>query len=524
MPTDISFDVVEQLRPRDLIGDEFVTLHDTFGTVAEEYDVLAPDDRAGTVERDRGRLTVGGAPQFTLLRSRTGQEAPFASVVVSIAEFSGDADQDRVYAGLVRDRGTWVMAWYDRATGTAGLDVSLDGTVQTLGSADAGKLTAPCRIALGLTSSTVVAFVDGDDDGDVDGGGDGEPAFRPVVQARLDDVVDLRRPAALAAYRNGFGARTGSGTTELAEVRAGYFGQLGLRDPHLVTHADGRPYLRDGKAYVTFTQAGLAFFETAHWGVWTVDLATYALTQVANLFFRREELGVVLGDHAGHIVRDDRNGRWIVANSTWGDFTSEGVEVNYTTVSTDVDVLHGVHVLATERLPLPLDDLEAAGEAHVGQWDPHLVRIGTRWYVAFVNAREFFNFFPALSRSPRGADFTELDLVGADTDKVETEGPVMQKSGERWFLMASNGDSSPEAVTGQYPVYDLRVEQIGTLDAPHPTNIPWPMVFPVPTGDGRARWVLLTFEGTQFHEELLGYGTHGDVVVMEGDRRTADPF
>ena len=515
--TDLAFDVVDQLRPRDLIGDRFVTLHDRFGAGATAYDVLAPDGRKGTVDRNRGHLEVSGGPHFTLLKSTTGQEAPFAAVVVSVVEFSGDATEDRVYAGLVRGRNSWVLAWYDHADGTVGIDASVDGTVQPLLDApvEVGELAAPCQIAFALTSTSVVAFVNEGNEGN------DESAFRPVAKADLADVVDLRRPEALEVYRNGFGVRSGSGRTELAEVRAGYFGQLGLRDPHLVTHASGKPYIRNNKAYLTFTQAGLGFFETAHWGVWTVDLDTYELTQVANLFFTREGLGVVLGDHAGHIVRDDANDRWIVANSTWGDFAFEGVEINYTTLPTSTDVLHGVHVLRTRRLPLPLGQLTSL---HVGQWDPHLVRIGRRWYVGFVNARKFFTFFPALARSPRGADFTELDLVGADYDKVETEGPVMQKLGDRWFLMASNGDNSPAGIQGEYPVYDLRMEQIGTLDAPHPTNIPWPMVFPVPTGNGEVRWVLLTFQGTQFVEELLGYGTHGDIVVMEGHSRTRNPF
>ena len=512
-PTDIAFDVVEQFRPCDLIGDRFITLHDRFGVGAPAYDVLAPDGRKGTAVRHRGHLEVSGAPHFTLFKSDTGQVAPFASVVLSIAEFSGDATEDRVHAGLVRNRGNWVMAWYDKATGTAGIDVSVDGAVQTLGSADAGDLTAPCQIAFSLTSTTVVAFVNQGND---------ESAFVPIVQERLDDIVDLRRPGALAAYRNGFGASTRSGTTELAGVKAGYVGELGLRDPHLITYANGRPYIKDNKAHFTFTQAGLAFFETAHWGVWTVDLDTYELTQTANLFFVREGLGVVLGDHAGHIVRDERNDRWIIANSTWGDFAFEGVEINYTTVPAGTDVLHGVHVMRTKRLQLPLDQLQSA---HVGQWDPHLVRIRGRWYVGFVNAREFFDFFPGLARSPRGADFTDdLELVGADYAKVETEGPILQKLGDRWFVLASNGDNSPPDIVGQYPVYDLQMDQIGTLDAPHPTNIPWPMMFPVPTADGRVRWVIVTFQGTQFSESLLGYGTHGDIVVMEGDRRTADPF
>ena len=528
-PTDIDFAEVKRFRQRDLVGAGFVTLEETFDHPAADYDVLAPDGRQGTVVRRQGRLGLGGAPHFTLLRSDTGQVAPYAAVVLSIAAFSGDPTQDMVLAGLVRDRDSYVAAWFDRATGTAGIDVCVDGEVRTLGTADVGTLTAPCRVAFALTSTTVVAFVDEGGEGGAggaggDGGGDDDSGFRPVLQERLDDLVDLvdlRRPAELAAYRNGFGARSGSGVTELAGVRAGYFGQLGLRDPHLVTHADGRPYIRDNQAYVTFTQAGLAFFETAHWGVWTVDLDSYELAQVANLFFRREGLGMVLGDHAGHLVRDDRNHRWIVATSTWGSFTYERVEVTWTTVPTDVDVLHGVHVLDTERLPLPLAELT---DAHVGQWDPHIVRIGDRWYVAFVNAREFFSFFPALSRSPRGADLTELRLVGADYSKVETEGTVMQKLGSRWFLMASNGDRSPARSRGQYPVYDLGMAQVGTLDAPHPTNIPWPMAFPVPTADGRARWVLLTFDGTPLDEDLLGYGTHGDVIVMEGRRRTDDPF
>ncbi|MBY8847365.1 hypothetical protein K7G98_00730 [Saccharothrix sp. MB29] len=37
----------------------------------------------------------------------------------------------------------------------------------------------------------------------------------------------------------------GRGACAWAGVRAGYFGQAGVRDP--VQHADGRPFIRDGK-------------------------------------------------------------------------------------------------------------------------------------------------------------------------------------------------------------------------------------------------------------------------------------
>jgi hypothetical protein len=504
-PTDLTFDVVRQQRPVDLVADRFVELRDRFGAGGPRYETLSLDGGAARVRRRDGRLVIGPGPHHTLLRSRTGQVAPYASVVVDVASTSGDTERDRVYAGLVADVDDHVLAWYDAATRTVGIDVSVGGTVTELGSAAAPDITAPFSLAFALTSTTVVAFLD-------DGTGP-----QPLVQARLVEQLDLRRPAALARFRNGFGAESRSGRTRLAGVEAGYFGQLGLRDPHLVTRADGTPYLRDGKAYFTFTQAGLAFFETAHWGVWTIDLRTYDVEQVANLFFRREGLDVVLGDHAGHLVLDEQNDRWIVTNSTWGDFTFEGVEINYTTVRSGRDLLSGVHVLRTRRLPLPLDQIPGAA---VGQWDPHVVRVRGRWYVAFVNARRFFEFYPALARSPKGADFTDLQLVGADDEKVETEGTVMQKFGDDWYVLASNGDASPAAIRGQYPVYDLTMEQVGILDAPHPTNIPWPMVFPVPAPRGRTRWLLVTFNGRQPAEPLLGYGTHGDLIVMEADRTT----
>ena len=48
------------------------------------------------------------------------------------------------------------------------------------------------------------------------------------------------------------------------------------------------------------------------------------------------------------------------------------------------------------------------------------------------------------------------------------------------------------------------------LDAPYGTNLPHPQVFDLPDGQR----VLVTFDGTQYGKRVLGYGTHGDVIVM----------
>lgn len=513
-PTDLSFSVVERYRRFDLLADNFVELSDDFGSdPSGDYELLspAPEEDAGSVSGGGGVVRVGGESYFSLFKSDTGQRAPFATVILDVESFAnpGGGSEDTAFAGLVKDEANYVVAFYNHRKKLAGIDVAVDGRVSTLGTEPA-ELSAPARLAFSVTENRVTALVETDE-------GDEGAGWRPLLQEDVSEFIDLRRPATLEEYRNGFGARASSGTIVLAGVEAGYFGEVGTRDPHLITYADGTPYIRDGKAYLTFTQAGLGFFATAHWGVWTLDLASYELEQVANLFFTRDGLDAVLGDHAGHIVLDEENDRFILAVSTWGDFSFDEVRIYYATVPADVDVLSGVHVLETQRLPLPTSDLSTAT---VGQWDPHLVRLEGRWYVAFVNAREFFNFYPVLARSGEGGDFTELGLVGSDTSKVETEGTIMQKVGGEWYVFASNGDASPAEIRDRYPIYDLRMDQIGTLDAPHPTQIPHPMLFPVPRGRGRTRYVMVTFNIDQYYEEVFGYGTHGDFFVMEAAETT----
>lgn len=137
--------------------------------------------------------------------------------------------------------------------------------------------------------------------------GDGWQALLTERDA-VSATVDMRRPDTLGGHRYAWGSRPDSGKIRLSGVRAGLFGMAGIRDQHLVQHADGTPYVRDG---------------------------------------------LLLADHAGQVVRDDEEDRWIVATSSWGDFAFDGVHVRH--VVTADDVLSGVHVLETEPTPLPTD-------------------------------------------------------------------------------------------------------------------------------------------------------------------------
>lgn len=41
------------------------------------------------------------------------------------------------------------------------------------------------------------------------------------------------------------------------------------------------------------------------------------------------------------------------------------------------------------------------------------------------------------------------------------------------------------------------------------------MVVPIPLSRGNTKYIMIAFNGTQYHEPILGYGTHGDFIVME---------
>ena len=277
------------------------------------------------------------------------------------------------------------------------------------------------------------------------------------------------------------------------------FGQLGLRDVRLVTHVDGSPYRRGEELLLTATSAGPGFFDTAHTSLWSLDPRTPALTHLSDVFFRRPDQPGVYGDHAGHLLRlPDENGahdgRWLLATSTWGDFDlhRHDASVAATVAETDADLLTGRHVLDTRPLALP-----TTGLTSVGVWDPHLVRTDEGWLAGYVSARKFFRFHPVVATGP---DLDSLVLRGAARSLKETEGPTLHRLGDRWVLLASDG------VARRYPVLDLDCTEVGEIDAPYPSNIPWPTLV---EDDGGL--LLIGFDGDPVGGRLVGYGSHGAV-------------
>jgi hypothetical protein len=350
------------------------------------------------------------------------------------------------------------------------------------------RAVAPTGLGLSLTGTHVTAW--------------SRETTGWIARARHDlrDVVDTRDEETLAGLRVELPASGGVG---------GGFGQLGLRDVRFVTAEDGTPLRTDDALWLTATSAGPGFFDTAHTSVWRLDPDALTVEHTADLFFRRPDRPGVFGDHATHVVRADSG--WLVATSTWGDFEQPttragrrepaGLRVTLAEQPAAVDLLRGTHVLDTRELALPTDGLDS-----IATWDPHLVRRDGRWLVGFVSARRFFDFHPALAR---GADLDDLRLLGAATDRTATEGTTLVEVEGRMAVLASDGRDSPRGLRARFPAYDLAMTEIGTLDAPYPTNLPWPSVARLDDG-----WLMATFDGRRAGGKLLGYGTHGDLVVM----------
>jgi len=438
-----SFEIVARLRPVDLVAPGLIQIDD---------DAPGPSGRA-TCPQPAPSAAIEAAPGEGPLR---------------LTWASGS---------------TTLSAEYD--AGRVGLTVETAGR-RTRHVARRGRRSGAVeRLALTLTGTHLTALTRQDD------------TWTARTRVDLSDRVDTRDETWLAGLE---AAHDGSARS----IRAGAFGQLGLRDPRLVSFADGSPYSAGGELWLTATSAGPGFFDTAHTSVWSLHPGTLALRHRADLFFRRPDKPGVYGDHATHLVREDDG--WLVATSTWGDFDKRGpgMRVAVTLARTRADLLSGRHVLDTEWLRLPTEGLRS-----VGVWDPHLVRDGHEWLVGYVSARRFFDFFPAIATGP---SLDTLTVRAAATDRRATEGTtllrVVDERGSAWRVLASDGRDNRAPHRGRYPVFDLDLTQLGTLDAPYPTNIPWPTLAPV--GEG---WLMIGFDGTPTGGRVLGYGTHGDLVI-----------
>ena len=67
-------------------------------------------------------------------------------------------------------------------------------------------------------------------------------------------------------------------------------------------------------------------------------------------------------------------------------------------------------------------------------------------------------------------------------------------------VLASDGRDSRRGQRARFPVLDLDLDDLGVLDAPYPTNLPWPSLAAVDDG-----WLMVTFDCNQWKKRLWAY-------------------
>lgn len=416
------------------------------------------------------------------------QPAPYAAIEVDLV-----AGADEPVVLRLRSADLVIEALHERDTTWVRLTHA--GVSTEHRSRRSSRSTGAARLALTLTGTHVTALT---------AGGDDPRDATWTARAR----VDLARPPIAADTRDEawLAGLLAEHDGPVARLRAGGFGQLGLRDLRLVTHEDGTPVPAEGGGVLlSASSAGPGFFDTAHTSLWRLATDSLELDHRADLFFRRPDRRGAFGDHATHVVLDRPTRRWLVATSTWGDFDrarpDARVEITLAEAPSWTPLTTGRHLLDTRALAVP------APTGSVGVWDPHLMRADTGWTVGFVSARRWFVFGPGVAEGP---DLDRLRLRAADTRRRATEGTTIHRDarGGRWVLVSDG----PQSRRGRrrYAVLDLDLVERGTLTAPYPTNIPWPTLVP---GDDGEPALLVTFDGTRHGGRVVGYGSHGDVVI-----------
>ncbi|WP_326807027.1 hypothetical protein OHB04_06755 [Streptomyces sp. NBC_01775] len=455
------FTVIHSLRPVDLIAPRFV-------------------------DHDTGPM---GHPPARLL-AEAGPAAPFAAVIADVAALPPGGS---VAPGLETADGTEAVRVRHDSTGSGGtttVEVVRPGGTTTVATVRE-RLSAPFRLAFTVTGHTVAAFVS------TGASARGGLPWRPLLtdKGAVAPLLDLRQPALVKRLR--YSCHSGGGAT-VRRLRAGHFGQLGLRDLHLVRDVGGRPYVRGGKVFFTAGCAGAGFSQEAHTGVWAMDPdGPERMEQVAKLFFARD--GLLFGDHGGQLLHDPARDRFIVL-TVGGNLPTPGVRMYHATTS--ADLLRGVHVLHDRPLEAPFTR---------SAWDPALIRYEGRWHWAYVDVTAYepeLSFRPVLAVAERGGDYADgIALRRVPPGPPNTEGCRWQHFGGQPRLLVS--DRAHKA----YPRLDLSMRPRGAIDAPYPLGTPFPQVFPDP-GSPSGDWLLVTFDESMYEETVLPYGTHGKVVTM----------
>jgi hypothetical protein len=289
-------------------------------------------------------------------------------------------------------------------------------------------------------------------------------------------------------------------------------GSYGLRDPNVITFADGTPYVRDGKYWITYTVPdAVGSYSGNHMAVASFDPVSYHLEHTADIFFR-PGVGLATNIYAGQLLYDPAVDRWRVVVSTWGPLVASPSDQVLRMGSTQRDICYGTHLINVTVPTIP----QPGGVPVI--YDPNLRYDGSLWQlIATANNGTGGQNFPALWTSPDLVTWTNVAWNTAHA----AEGCRWAKVGGVWYALAAGLGSGD---VHDFLCYDANLNYLGNLSlwsagfdsldgfqgndsgpAPHPCLIPV-------EDDDRTRYVLITFDRSNYG---AGKAATGAALVME---------
>lgn len=250
----------------------------------------------------------------------------------------------------------------------------------------------------------------------------------------------------------------------------------GQADPAIVQHADGSPYIVDGKLYVMLTTRGFEQIPDSYQGIYRLDLTTFQWELMGALHFTRQGDHLLHPYHATRVVRDDAHDRWLVMT------VSHGEDHCLMQGETRADILHGMHVMDVAPLHEPYEATHTNEDPDF-LWDAKQ----KQWILAYVSVMGDKGYQTILARSKQwNGPYKEVahSEVGNETG---TKLVSLPNTPQRYAVLSGGTDYN----VLRYPT----LEREGGLRVRYPDGgfRGWASIIRIPWNDSH-RWLWITFD------------------------------
>lgn len=499
----------DQIFPSSLI-----TLTNNFSSIASftQTDYSGGGSCTFTVASNVGTVACAAGEQNIFVDTSTSFTGPRLMVRVTV-EQNGTASSgtfDNAGPGIFKDGNNFVDYEWDHRNNLAVFHIRIAGVDSTTNTG-CTLPSAPWTAGFSISNNNAHAWVK-------DASGTKFCADKIGFTA-----YDFTTDGNLTGWHPGFVVRLNqSSTWKFSNLQAGSAGSVGLRDIHVVTYPDGRPYTQGSKVYLTATTALPGPLSGSGWTTWSLDLSSNALTRLGTIFDERG--GHTYADAAGHLIYDPGNGIYRVMIPSWANGTPVHVYYGTATVASNDLLATGSHTVSG------LTQTTFGGLNSDQGWDPNLVC--DQWNYSLNSCSHWL-----LSYDTEGANFSPAMFSSASDPSLNTWTLIASNSnfgyeGSMWIRTATTSGSSGVTYVAAYggdsrdgirssAVYDKTLALLGAINIMWPAandsspndNAPWPTMFAY----GNKQYIL-TFDDAQFGTQGE---TMGDVVLASAPKYTS---